>query len=66
MDHPRHDLLAGPGRPGDQHAGPGRRDPLDLSAQLMDRAGFAGQLEKVEQMAVSETRTDYEECLACQ
>ncbi len=35
-------------------------------SKSISRAGFAGQLEKVEQMAVSETRTDYEECLACQ
>jgi ribonucleoside-diphosphate reductase alpha chain len=35
-------------------------------SKSISRAGFAGQLEKVAQVAVAETRTDYEECLACQ
>jgi ribonucleoside-diphosphate reductase alpha chain len=37
-------------------------------SKSISRAGFAGQLEKVETatVAVAETRTDYEECLACQ
>jgi ribonucleoside-diphosphate reductase alpha chain len=37
-------------------------------SKSISRAGFAGQLEKVEQTAVvtTPTRTDYEECLACQ
>ena len=37
-------------------------------SKSISRAGFAGQLEKVETatIAVAETRTDYEECLACQ
>ncbi len=35
-------------------------------SKSISRAGFAGQLEKVAQVALAETRTDYEECLACQ
>lgn len=37
-------------------------------SKALQRAGFAGQLEKeeVEQPAAAQTRTDYEECLACQ
>jgi ribonucleoside-diphosphate reductase alpha chain len=35
-------------------------------SKSISRAGFAGQLEKIAQVAVAETRTDYEECLACQ
>ena len=35
-------------------------------SKSISRAGFAGQLEKKGSKAVVETRTDYEECLACQ
>ena len=35
-------------------------------SKSISRAGFAGQLEKKGAKAVAETRTDYEECLACQ
>ncbi len=35
-------------------------------SKSISRAGFAGQLEKTASKVVAETRTDYEECLACQ
>ena len=35
-------------------------------SKSISRAGFAGQLEKKGSKVVAETRTDYEECLACQ
>jgi ribonucleoside-diphosphate reductase alpha chain len=35
-------------------------------SKSISRAGFAGQLEKTADAKIVETRTDYEECLACQ
>ena len=35
-------------------------------SKSISRAGFAGQLEKKAGARIAETRTDYEECLACQ
>ncbi len=38
-------LLAGAGRAGDQHAAAGRRHPVDLLAQLVDRGRAADQVD---------------------
>ena len=51
MQLARNHLLAGASRAGDQDPAPGRRDPLDLMPDLIDRAGLADQLGTVDEAA---------------
>ena len=50
MEQAGHDLLADPGRPGDQHARTRPRDPLDRGADLLHRGCLADQLALVAEL----------------